>query len=450
MKTKETEVLIIGAGFAGLSAALKLKENGISSLILEARNRVGGRTKTRYLESGLQIDLGGQWIGPTQDRMYELVNKYQIDLFPTQLFGAAQYMVNGLPIEDVPAEAYAIMNEIDRLIESINLENPMLSPNAEEYDKITFLEWIRSHTSDDVIVEFINRIITGALLTVDSCEISLLQGLYYVASGQGVKILTSAEGGAQQDRLVGGPQELASRMADDLGREHIFFNAEVVRIDHCDTCVTVHTSDHRIFKAKKVIICTPPVVTNSYIRFFPPLPVKKQRTIQNQLPGRALKYHAVYSRPFWRDKGLSGQTLTTDGYITETIDNSVPGHPEGIITFFVYGFSTDIVQADKEVRKEILLKELAVMYGDEALDALDLIEYNWQDKAYTQGCFAAHFPTGGFILYSDQVRKPVGSIHWAGTETATVWNGYFEGAVRSGEREALLITEALKSDTPSI
>lgn len=436
---KKFEVIVIGAGFSGLAAGIALKEKGISSCILEARSRVGGRVETKWLDNELQIDLGGQWIGPTQTRMYELVEKYNIKTFPTQLFGKGQYNYNGALHEQEPTEISAIFDLIDQLAANINLAEPHLSLDIDSQDRITLAQWLEQNIEEVEIASYVGRILAGGLLASDAGEVSLFQMLYYIASGNGIRSLLNAKGGAQQDRIFGGPQAIANAMAQEYG-ETLYTDHAVSSIEKVEESYCVTTKHGEQFFAQDIIITLPPSVVNSKIDFQPKLPIWKKKTLQNILQGNAAKYHAVYDRPFWRELGLSGQLNQSRGWIMESVDNSVPGNPEGVLTFFVYGIDTvQFQKLSENERRNILLNELAHVFGEQALSPIELLTQDWSEEIYTDGCFSGHFVPGGFIKYGEYLRKSVDRIHWAGAETAEVWNGYFEGAVRSGEREAVKI-----------
>ncbi|MGX7244316.1 flavin monoamine oxidase family protein [Enterococcus quebecensis] len=443
MNTKY-DVVIVGAGFAGLSAGLALKEKGVKTCILEARDRAGGRAETKWLDEGIQIDLGGQWIGPTQDRMYELVEKYKMKTFSTQLFGKEQYYYYNDLYDQAPDEMMGMFDVIDDLAKKVNLEEPQNSPDINYQDRITLDAWLSTQTKDEEVAEFLGRILAGGLLASDAGEVSLFQMLYYIASGQGTEILLGSEGGAQQDRIVGGPQALANKMAEDYGTE-LKFNQVVRTITKMDQLYFVETENGNCYETKFVLMALPPSVINSKITFVPELPTMKKKMLQNVLPGSASKYHAVYDKPFWREKGLSGQFNLSQGWIMESIDNSNENREEGIITFFIYGIdSIKLNELPEEKRKQLLIKELVRIYGKEASEPKHFLTQDWNEEPFTNGCFTGRFAPCGFIKYGEFIRKETGGIHWAGTETATVWNGYFEGAVRSGEREAEKIVKKMK------
>ncbi|WP_157456636.1 flavin monoamine oxidase family protein [Carnobacterium maltaromaticum] len=441
------DVVVIGAGFSGLAAGLKLKELGISSVILEARDRVGGRTKTDYLPDGTQIDIGGQWIGPTQDRMYELVEKYGVKTFNTIAEGAATIQIETGKIDNtLPEEVNHLLGKVDKLSKGVNTDRPWETPEAGELDHQTFKTWMENNSDSNEAVTFVGRLLAGGLLSSGSGEVSALQMALYIATGNGVSVLLGMDGGAQQDRLIGGPHHLAKCMAEDYGLSDIYFNHAVKEIEYTENAVEVRTVNGECFKAKKVVLALPPVIANK-ITFEPALPLLKSRMLKQILPGSALKFHAIYSTPFWRERGISGVTNSNIGYITESVDNSLPMGEKGVISFFAYGDEANLLRAKGAAeRKEVLLSDLADLLGSEAKTPESFIEFDWDNEPYTLGCFSGHFALGGIVNYGAILKEPVKSLHWAGTETSSVWNGYFEGAVHAGEREANKISELLSMD----
>ncbi|MGM0214088.1 flavin monoamine oxidase family protein [Enterococcus sp. AZ109] len=432
---KKYDVIIIGAGFAGLAAGLSLKKNGFNTVILEARDRVGGRTETKWLEDGTQIDLGGQWLGPTQDRMYELADQYGVPTFPSQLFGKGQYHYLDGVHDNEPEEMLELLEVIDKLADQVNLDQPHQSPEIATQDRMTLASWLSLQSEDKEVANFVGRMLAGGLLASDAGEVSLFQMLYYIKAGNGVQSLLGAKGGAQQDRVVGGPQAIAEKMAEDYGS--VYYQQVVKEVTKTDEGYLVETRSGEQYAAAHVLIAVPPTVANSKITFTPELPVWKKKTLQSILPGSASKFHAVYEKSFWRDEGLSGQRNMSEGLIIESLDNSLEDQKKGILTFFVYGIdSIQLSKLPEAKRKELLIEELVHLYGEQARNPEHFITQDWNEEPFTNGCFSGHFTPGGFIKYGEFLQSEVDGIHFAGTETATIWNGYFEGAVRSGEREA--------------
>lgn len=441
MTCKKYDVIVVGAGFSGLAAALKLKKAGKETIVLEALTRTGGRVKTDYTPDGTQIDLGGQWIGPTQDEMYRLAKKYNVTIFPTADEGKYSVLYQGSIIEDDPPEVAVLMNKLDELAETVNIEKPWLTPDADAMDKMTFHTWLHQEAEIPDAAEYVARSLAGGLLAVDASEFSLLQMLVYIKSGNGTDLLNGIDGGAQQDRIVGGLQYLNQKMAEDFGPENIYLNQPVRKITYSDNCAEIITSTET-FYASTVIISIPAAAMD-IIEFSPRLPVMKKKFFDHMMPPAALKCHFVYETPFWRADGLSGNGFRNSGYVFETYDNSTSSG-KGVLTIFSYGEEADeLRRKSKKQRQKLLVDDLKELYGSKVKNYEEYIEYDWSRMPYTNGCFSSHFSVGGWIGYGMEQNQSVGPLYWAGSEYAKSWNGYCDGAVRSGEAVAKEVLKQL-------
>ena len=445
MKFK-SEVIVIGAGFAGLSAALALKEAGIDTIVLEARNRVGGRVKTAYLPDGTQIDLGGQWIGPTQDHMYRLAKKYKVEVFPSQGVGNDIVYYDGQFLDEEPPEVGELLDQLDELALQLNLKKPWETPNAKELDSQTFLDWLYREAATPAAARYVDRSLSAGLLAVSGAEFSVLQMMYYIRSGGGLEYLNGVDGGAQQDRLAGGLQLIAERMAEDFGYEQLYLEQPVKKIKYTEDGASVMTETD-IFFAKKIILAIPTAVMSS-VEFTPKLPVLKEKTFDHLLPPAALKAHFIYKTPFWREAGLSGNAYTSDGYISEVYDNSMVDPRKGVLTLFCYGDEANELRGvNKNRRKRVFEKELINLFGEEAGKSVEYVEHDWSDEEYTHGCFSSHFGTNGWFGYGKNLNTGVDSLYWTGTEFASKWNGYCDGAVDAGTKAAKKIAALLQKES---
>ena len=281
-----------------------------------------------------------------------------------------------------------------------------------------------------------------SVLACEPNEVSLLHFLFYVRSAGGFRNLTEVAGGAQQDRFVGGSQELSLRAAEQLGPDRVRLASPVWRIAHEGTRVIVSTADTDVV-AKRVIVAVPPMMTGR-IAYDPPLPGLRDQLTQKAPMGSVIKCLAVYDTPFWREAGLSGQAAGDAGAVRATFDNCPPDGSPGILLGFVEGANARrlAMQPAAERRREVF-ECLARDFGPEAARPIDYIEQDWTSEQWTRGCYGAHFAPGVWTQFGPALRPPVGRIHWAGTETSTVWCGYMDGAVRSGERAA---TEVLDQE----
>lgn len=435
----DADVAVVGAGLAGLTAARRLQEAGRSVTVVEARDRVGGRTLNHDLD-GQVVEVGGQWIGPTQDRILALVDELGLQTFPTYddgsnllLWGGRRRRYTG----SIPRFGVGTLLDIgltqlrlERLARTVPLDAPWEAPLAEELDSQTFWSWIQEHVRTEDARDAVEAV-CEAIWSMQSKEVSLLHVLFYVRSAGGLDPLLDTGGGAQQDRIVGGSQRICQVMAEGLD---VRLSSPVQRIEHDGRHVRVH-GDGQV-AAGHVVVAVPPSLTGR-ITYDPPLPGRRDQMTQRMPLGSSIKVMAVYDTPFWRDFGLSGQALTDAGPVRFTFDNTPPAGTPGVLLGFVEGHhARELDRLGPDERETAVIDAFAQLYGPRARRHRSYIERSWAQEPWTRGCYGCMFTPGGWTEFGDALRAPIGRIHWAGSETATVWNGYMDGAVRSGERAA--------------
>jgi monoamine oxidase len=450
----QSRVLVIGAGLSGLAAARRLHSSGVEVTVLEARSRVGGRTEGGSTADGTPVELGGQWIGPTQSRMYALVEELGLDTFPTfntgkhviQLGGKHSRMASkrgAVPKLNpfVLADLLQGMTRFQRLADKVPLDKPWTAPGAAALDNQTFESWIRRHLRTPTGRAYF-RVATEAVFSAESGNLSALHALFYAHSGTDLEGLLSTDRGAQQDRIVGGAIRISETMADGLG-DRIRLGAPVRRIEHGGRGVAVTTRGGEAFEAERVIVTLPPTLAGR-LEYEPILPSWRDQLTQRLPAGSVIKLCAVYDEPFWRGEGLTGQAASDQGPVKVTFDNSPPGGSPGVLMGFMEANDgRAAARLTPEERKQAALGCFVRYFGPRAARPLEYLERDWMAEEFSRGCYGAHFTPGVWGDFGPALTAPVGRLHWAGAECSPVWNGYMEGAVRSGEQTADDVLAAL-------
>ncbi|WP_219412425.1 flavin monoamine oxidase family protein [Pseudonocardia nigra] len=446
-------VVVIGAGYAGLSAALSLHEHGVPALVLEAADRVGGRIRTERTSSGVLVDHGGQWVGPTQRHMLSWADRFGCATFPTCDAGEhlevwhdgtlRRYAGDGPEGAPGLAEYAEATRRIDALARRVDTANPGGTAEAWDWDSETVHTFFRRTVPSAPARRRLDLAVQG-VWAMEPREISVLHLLFYVAAAGGFAQLMDTRGAAQDARFVAGAQAPALAAAAHLGRS-VVLGTPVTAVEQGAGGAVVHTPAGTM-RAERVVVATSPPATAA-IRFRPALPMPRARWLQRSVMGDVAKVHAAYRRPFWRDAGLSGvASLYTADAAGVVFDNSPPGAEHGVLVAFVYGDRLRRWSALPAVqRREEVLHTLDRLFGTEAREPVEYLEKIWPDDAWARGGYAANPAPGAWTAHgASGWREPCGPIHWAGTETASRWNGYMDGAISSGERAAREVLEALR------
>jgi monoamine oxidase len=434
------DVAVVGAGLAGLVAARDLQRAGLTTVVLEARDRVGGRTWNHTLEGGATVEVGGQWVGPSQDRMIALAEELGVPTFLTYDEGEGTTVLCGQTDPDLSAAEEALY-ALQLMADELPLEAPWLAERAREWDGQTAASWLDQRDMDGPAAALL-RLVISSLFTAEPEEISLLHVLVYIRSAGGLGPLTTVPGGAQEQRYVGGSQLVSMKLAESLGDGVVRLGAPVRSITQ-DGAGVIVAGDGYSVTAKRVIVAVP-IALADRIAYDPPLPAARAQLHQRMIPGTTIKLHFVYATPFWREVGSNGRLLTDEGPVTLTFDNSPPEATPGVIVGFVEGdHARAFARLSPDARRKTATDVLVRHFGPQAADVLEYVETDWSAEEWTRGCFGSNFPPGAWTRYGEVLREPVGLLHWAGAETSAVWMNYMDGAVRSGERAAAEVVAAL-------
>ena len=459
---RRARVVVVGAGFAGLAAARELRRRGIGNVVvLEARNRVGGRTWTRRL-GGVDYDVGGQWLKPepsqfgfAQERITALAKDVGVKTFKTYNEGDNVYYFDGTlqrydstgPFGPVPPdptgvpEALKAIVQINDMAKRVPMEAPWEAADAAEWDGQTFETW----KNDNAVTpggRFLLDLGIEAVFSAQPRDISLLFLLWYTHGADTFDNLINTAGGAQDSRFVGGASAVSGRLARELGKR-LVLRSPVHRIEQAGRRAVVYSARATV-EAEQVIVALPPAMCGR-IEHKPTLPGLRAQLEQRVPMGTVIKCQARYKRPFWRDDGLTGQATSNTGPVKVTFDNSPPSGKPGVLLGFIEGTDgREWLDRPTPARKRAVLESFARYFGEQALEPDFYVEKSWADDPWARGCYAGIMPTGVLLDYGRALREPVGRVHWAGTETATRWPGYIDGAVQSGERAAAEVVGELR------
>jgi monoamine oxidase len=446
---RKVDVVVVGAGLAGLSAARTLVKSGKSVAVLEARDRVGGRTLNHSLGDGKVVEIGGEFVGPTQDYTISLASELGVKQFPAYQNLKSAY-INGNSVSyytgDLPpagvtgtVDLVEIVTLLDNLASEVPIKAPWTWSQAAEYDYQSADTWIRANTADpDTAIELVDLFFDSAFGGI-AAEVSMLYVLAQIAGfGDSQNVGTiergiSSQGGAQNARFTGGSQLLSIRAAEQLGKR-VVLKAPVRRIEQGKAGVTV-ISDAGTWKAKQVIVATPPSLA-AEIRWTPLMPPLQDAMRRRMTLGTLMKIHAVYPTPFWREDPGVWMALKINGVVPEMFDNTPPEGTPGVLMGFHGGHAWRQYANDPAGRRQGALNDFAQAFGERALHPVDYFEQDWTSEQWSRGCPVSVVAPGVVTEFLPNLIVPFGRVHWAGTETATYWNGYMDGAISSGQRAA--------------
>src|SRR3954447_2238978 len=455
-RVKRADVVVIGAGISGLTAARRLVQAGVKSVVvLEANERVGGRTMNLDVAPGVITEGGDEWVGPGQDHVLGLIKELGLQTFKTYIDGNTVYHYQGKrsvfrgTVPPLSASALAdyvqLETQLEQMAATVPAEAPWTAPNAVEWDATTFGAWLDEHSLDAEAKWLLTMAFTIEF-GEDPHELSLLRLLHAVGSSGGIEHMISVTGGAQEQRVVGGSWQISGALAKSLARR-VILGSPVSRIEQRAGDVLV-VSERVTVRCKRVIVALSPGDADR-IRFSPGLPGRRQILQRKWKNGTESKHFLVYDTPFWRADGYNGQAYSDLALAPYVSDNSPPDGSVGILVTFMGtagegpGLTwSDELLNDPAARRTAFIDAAVKLWGPKAANPTRYLEKDWSHEPWIKGCVSSR-PAGLMTRYGNASREVCGRIHWAGTETGIYLEGYMDGAVSAGERAAKEVVDAL-------
>ncbi|RZT25895.1 monoamine oxidase [Mycobacterium sp. BK558] len=441
---EDADYIVVGAGFAGLTAALRLTQAGHSVLVIEARDRPGGRTFTETRADGSYIDHGGTWVGPGQDRIHALMAELGVRSYKQYVDGQAMMLVDGkayryggtIPWSMRPwvsGNLATAFLELRRMCASIPVEAPWDAVRAVRWDATTLAQWLEWHVPVRQARRLLEMALAGSYTSAAS-ELSLLFVVFQLASAGGPDFVLGVEGAAEDARPVGGMGAIYRPMADRLA-DVLSLCAPARSISQDSAGVTVRC-DSREVRGSRVIVAVPVAIAGQIV-YEPALPVDRSLLHQRMPSGAVLKCHALYDEPFWRADGLTGQSAAPGTAAAVTIDAGMHEDGPGVLAIVTEGpTARTLSRMAPADRRAAIIDALAHRFGPKASAPIEFTQQDWTAEQYSGGGMISHAPPGVLTEFGHALRPACGRIHWAGTETSAVMYGFVDGAVRSGERAA--------------
>jgi len=435
--TRSTDVVIIGAGFAGLTAADELTRAGHDVLVLEGRNRIGGRVHTTEV-AGVPVDAGATWVAPHHTALRELITRLDAQLVPQFHTGKGLVSLGGRRRTDgatamapwVVLDVMRILSALQKVADTMPMTAPWEHPDAAHLDSMSLGEWLRAKRATKGTRRFLD-VISLVHFGAPVGDVSLFNVARYIRTLGSLEIMLSVEGGDQQDRVLGTTHALLTRLAATLG-DRVVLDSPAQSITTVGDRVRV-TTPREVVEGRRVIVTAAPA-HRSAITFSPDLPEQHHGMSRSWRLGALSKAFVAYDRPFWREAGLSGEAVSDDSTVFLTYDVSPSDQGPGILMVFCDARGFDGYRPSERRRR--VVEQLTHLYGQQAGDVIDYTDFCWGNDSFAPGGPNPAVAPGAWTAFGQYLREPVGLVHWAGTETADRFSGTMNGAILSGQRAA--------------
>ncbi|KAK0113561.1 hypothetical protein ONS96_014419 [Cadophora gregata f. sp. sojae] len=465
MSESQYEVIVVGAGLSGLQAAYDIQQAGLSCVVLEARDRVGGKTWSVPLANGKGcVDIGAAWINDTnQSHVYALTKRFEIELLEQNVDGDCIFQdkdgaTHAFPYGTSPKFSEAQVTDLERIrdiIHDLSVAYGSKASSTENYDQMSLEQFVISKGATQKTVDMVrvwSRVMTG----IEATEMSAQFFIEYTGKGGGLKQLRSDQKhGGQYLRFRKGTQQMAIGIAALLKPRTVHLSTPVSSITDSGNRVTVTTTTGQTFKSKKLILSIPTPLYKD-IDISPPFTGTKAIITSSTIHGYYSKMILCYDTPWWTNPSSTspkscGLAISYQTPAAVIRDTSIPADGHYCLTCFVGGApGLAWSKLPQHERRAQVLAQVSNIYNnkEEVYKPVEIFEQEWSKEQYSKG---APCPvTGPGVLTSvggsSALREVVGNLHFVGTETSGVWSGYMEGAVRSGVRGAEEVVRSLKRE----
>jgi len=451
----QSDVIVVGAGISGLVAARRLTQQGVSVRILEARQRVGGRAYDFLFQGEHVMPLGAQFTGPDEERLPALMAELGLETCPLMRSRRVRVRLAGKTTTyEVKAEEFGlgfvfsgkyvlpdgaldVMRQLDVLGRQLPLDAPQTHPQAAAWEAMTVNEWLHQTLGGAEYEAGLSSFLE-VILGIDPAHCSFLHFIFWWGALQ-CRLIDDRQ-------IVGGAQQIPLRIAAEM-QDRIHLSAPVDKIEQDANGVRVH-SPAGSFSARHAIVAIPQNLT-ARLTYTPPLPPERSRFVDRLKGEPVARCALVYPTPFWQ-RAEMGWGLSDEGPLTYIVDVSPEDGSYGLLSGLIVGRHVHQWGGlPVEDRKAAIASQLAAFFEMDVPPLLQYVEQNWLADEWAQcGWILVAPPTGELEGYGDIWRRPVGRIHWAGTDTAVMWMGSMEGAVQAGERAAREVIAALQGIAP--
>ncbi len=418
---RKKSCVVVGAGFAGLAAAYKLINANWNVLILEARDRIGGRvfSATMPQNKNLTLELGAEWVGESHERIKALCRDFSI---PLQKHQFNDYLLQNGVVSRPGAWGFSekAKNAFEKAKANYGKLSALQKTKIDKFDWWTYLEKI-GFSEDDLLLRDLT----------DSTDFG--ESIRHVSAFGALSEYAESSPKNEMDyKMTGGNSRLVEEFVRRIGAENIRLNAPVLEINQPrGGTIIIKTATEKFMT--DACVCTTPTASLLKIKFNPPLPSAQSDAAEELIYARICKNSVLFENRFWKDENFSMVSDATAHYYFHSTQNQ--RGTEGILTSYAVGEKADVLASQSDERRmKIITRDLIDFDENAPRLSKGILSYAWQRDPYTRGSYALYRP-GQWFGVRPILQRPHGKVLFAGEHLAD-WQGFMEGAIETGEAAA--------------